>query len=69
SGLMRLPVFVVVYWNSNTHAIKMSLHTCGTIRQLFKIINSQHPIILANIQTISSLTALVRVGQFFKSIY
>src|SRR6185312_11298083 len=44
----------------------MSLHTCGTIRQLFKIINSQHPIILANIQTISPLTALIRVGQFFK---
>lgn len=36
---MRLPVFVVAYWNSNRHAIKMSLHTSGGIFEIYILIS------------------------------
>jgi hypothetical protein len=39
------------------------------VGQLFKIINSQHPIILANMQTITPLTAIGSCEAIFQILY
>ena len=39
------------------------------VGQLFKIINSQHPIILANMQTITPLTSIGSCEAIFQILY